>query len=162
MTGADAIPVDIEIEPFINNTEIEGDALKLKQVFLNVMANAIKFTPAGGKVTVKLATSALDVTVTVADTGCGISKADLQRVLLPFVQADNKLSRRFPGSGLGLAIAREFCMLHNGNLAIDSIEGVGTTVTITLPRHQEVPAGFNPRGRSIVEDGGESGLARRA
>jgi PAS domain S-box-containing protein len=114
--------------------QIPGDFLKLKQVLLNVLSNAVKFTTPGGQITVSIAVADDFITITVADTGCGISKADLARVLQPFVQAENSLSRRYQGSGLGLSIAQEFCSLHGGSLAIDSIEGQGTTVRITLPR----------------------------
>jgi len=114
--------------------EIPGDFLKLKQVLLNVLSNAVKFTPPGGKISVSVAFDPEFATITIADTGCGISKADLARVLQPFVQAENSLSRRHQGSGLGLSIAQEFCNLHGGSLTIDSVEGQGTTVRITLPR----------------------------
>jgi PAS domain S-box-containing protein len=114
--------------------DIPGDFLKLKQVLLNILSNAVKFTPAGGKITVGVAFTDDLAIITVADTGCGIAEADLSRVMQPFVQADNSLSRRFAGSGLGLPIAQEFCVLHGGNLEIDSVEGQGTTVRVTLPR----------------------------
>ncbi|HTJ63652.1 MAG TPA: ATP-binding protein [Alphaproteobacteria bacterium] len=114
--------------------EIPGDFLKLKQVLLNVLSNAVKFTPPGGRISVSVSFDDDFATITVADTGCGISKADLMRVLHPFVQAENSLSRRHQGSGLGLSIAQEFCNLHNGSLTIDSVESQGTTVRIALPR----------------------------
>jgi PAS domain S-box-containing protein len=128
--------------------EISGDFLKLKQVLLNVFSNAIKFTPAGGRITTKATFAPERVVISVSDTGCGISAADLQRVILPFVQVETALSRKFPGSGLGLAIARELCKLHGGQLTIDSVEGQGTTVHISLPRQPEsetVQAPGNPR-----------------
>jgi len=114
--------------------EIPGDFLKLKQVLLNVLSNAVKFTPPGGRISVSVSFDDDFATITVVDTGCGISKADLMRVLHPFVQAENSLSRRHQGSGLGLSIAQEFCNLHNGSLTIDSVESQGTTVRIALPR----------------------------
>jgi PAS domain S-box-containing protein len=114
--------------------EIPGDFLKLKQVLLNVLSNAVKFTPSGGRISVSIAFEDDFATITVADTGCGISKADLARVLHPFVQVENSLSRRYQGSGLGLSIAQEFCNLHSGSLTIDSVESQGTTVRIALPR----------------------------
>jgi len=114
--------------------EIPGDFLKLKQVLLNILSNAVKFTPAGGAIATTTAFDDAQVVISIADTGCGISKADLSKVLQPFVQADNSLSRRFEGSGLGLSIAQELCKLHGGILKIDSVEGQGTTVQIALPR----------------------------
>ncbi len=114
--------------------DIKGDFLKLKQVLLNLLSNAVKFTPAGGQVVTRVSFSPDTAVIEVADTGCGISEADLERVMLPFVQAENSLSRRFPGSGLGLSIARELCSLHRGTLSINSAVDRGTTVRISLPR----------------------------
>jgi PAS domain S-box-containing protein len=113
--------------------EIRGDFLKLKQVLLNIFSNAIKFTPAGGKITVRVSFTNMRAAVSVSDTGCGIPVADLKRVTLPFVQVANSLSRKYGGSGLGLSIARQLCLLHGGSLSIRSVEGKGTTVRIALP-----------------------------
>jgi two-component system cell cycle sensor histidine kinase PleC len=117
-----------------DSLEVPGDFMKLKQVLLNILSNAIKFTPAGGQVTTKVAFIQDRAEITVTDTGCGIAEADLERVTLPFVQVETALSRKFAGSGLGLAIARELCTLHAGRLDIESVEGEGTTVRISLPR----------------------------
>ena len=114
--------------------EIAGDFLKLKQVLLNILSNAIKFTPSGGRIGVGLAFTSDSAVISVSDTGCGISPENLKRVTQPFIQVENSLARKFPGSGLGLAIALELCKLHGGKLSIDSIEGEGTTVHITVPR----------------------------
>lgn len=118
------------------NPAIPGDSLKLKQVLLNILSNAIKFTQRGGTISVGLDYSDSQAVLTIADTGCGIPQAALERVTLPFVQAENTLSRRFGGSGLGLSIAHQLCILHGGKLDIDSMEGRGTTVRISLPRAQ--------------------------
>jgi PAS domain S-box-containing protein len=133
---AEAGGVMVEMGTPEESPRIEGDFLKLKQVLLNVLSNAVKFTPAGGKVTIGARVRADTVVITVTDTGCGISAGDLERVLLPFVQADNTLARKFHGSGLGLPIAQQFCVLHCGRLEIASKEGKGTTVTVTLPLRQ--------------------------
>ena len=113
---------------------IEGDFMKLKQVLLNILSNAIKFTPMGGQVMTTVAFTEDRALITVSDTGCGIAAVDLERVTQPFVQVETTLSRRFAGSGLGLSIARELCGLHGGALNIESTEGKGTTVRISLPR----------------------------
>ncbi|MDB5395505.1 MAG: domain S-box protein [Rhodospirillales bacterium] len=113
---------------------VRGDYLKLKQVLLNILSNAIKFTPRGGTVCVSLRLTETAALILVEDNGCGIPEADLERVVLPFVQAASSLSRKFEGSGLGLSIARGLCHLHGGALEIDSTEGEGTTVQILLPR----------------------------
>jgi len=113
--------------------EVRGDFLKLKQVLLNIFSNAIKFTPPGGKIFVRVSFNATQAVIAVSDTGCGIPAADLKRVTLPFVQVANSLSRKYGGSGLGLSIARQLCNLHGGRLTIRSVEGKGTTVRISLP-----------------------------
>jgi PAS domain S-box-containing protein len=126
--------VDLRLERPEGQPEIDGDFVKLKQVMLNVLSNAIKFTPPGGTVTVSARETENRVAITVADTGCGIPKADLARVARPFVQVENSLSRRHAGTGLGLSIAKQLCELHHGELHIESVEGEGTTVRMTLPR----------------------------
>ena len=126
--------VDLQLGDRGERTEIAGDLVKLKQVMLNVLSNAIKFTPSGGKVAVSTSGTDSDVTIIVTDTGCGISKADLQRVTRPFVQVESSLSRMHTGTGLGLSIAKQLCELHHGQLLIDSEEGKGTIVRMTLPR----------------------------
>jgi PAS domain S-box-containing protein len=113
--------------------QVRGDFLKLKQVLLNVFSNAIKFTPAGGKITVRVSFTERRAAVTVSDTGVGIPALELKRVTLPFVQVANSLSRKYGGSGLGLSIARQLCTLHGGKLTIRSVEGKGTAVRIVLP-----------------------------
>jgi two-component system cell cycle sensor histidine kinase PleC len=135
--------------------DIRGDFLKLKQVLLNIFSNAIKFTPAGGKIAVRVGFTRSQATVVVSDTSCGIPAADLKRVTLPFVQVANSLSRKYGGSGLGLSIARELCTLHGGNLTIRSVEDKGTTVRITLPLAARQPA-------SAIDDRARSSTSGRA
>jgi signal transduction histidine kinase len=111
-----------------------GDERKTKQVFLNLIANSIKFTPAGGTITItggwRLETG---VTVTVADTGIGIAEADLDRVLKPFEQVDSSFSRQHQGTGLGLPLVKAIMEMHGGTLELKSELGVGTQVTVTFP-----------------------------
>jgi len=114
--------------------DIPGDFIKLKQVLLNILSNAIKFTPAGGEITTRVLFDDANAVIAISDTGVGIAAADLERVTLPFFQVETALSRKFTGSGLGLSIARELIGLHGGKLEIASTEGQGTTVRITLPR----------------------------
>ena len=111
-----------------------GDRRALQQVLLNILSNAIKFTPAGGCV-VLAGERAPDggFAITIRDTGAGIEPDALGRVMEPFQQGDMTISRKFGGSGLGLAISRNLVLLHGGVLALASTPGAGTTVTITLP-----------------------------
>ncbi len=114
--------------------KIDADARRLKQVLINLLANAVKFTPPGGRVTVE-ADLAPDggARLVVRDTGIGMRPEDIPRALEPFSQVDNALSRRFEGTGLGLPLSRKLVELHGGHLAIESVLDHGTTVTVTLP-----------------------------
>ncbi len=112
---------------------LRGDARRLKQAVLNLLTNAIKFTPAGGSVEIDTSWSHAGLRVTVRDTGIGIAAEDLERVLKPFVQAENWLARQHDGAGLGLAITNAICELHGGTLTLKSELGHGTTACITLP-----------------------------
>ena len=106
-----------------------GDRDRLKQVFINVLDNAIKYSNAGGKIRVEAADMGGHVQIVVSDTGVGISKEDLPNIKNKFYKAN----KTRPGSGIGLALADEIIRRHKGRLDIESEEGVGTTVIITLP-----------------------------
>ncbi len=108
---------------------VYGDRNRLKQVFVNIIDNALKYTDAGGSVTVSSRVGPEQVQVIVSDTGCGIPAEHLPNVKKKFYKA-NQLVR---GSGIGLAVADEIIAMHGGSLTIKSVESQGTTVTITLP-----------------------------
>lgn len=108
---------------------IVGDRDRLKHVFINIIDNAIKYSNPGGRVRVEAADMGAHVQVVISDSGVGIAKADLPNVKNKFYKAN----RTRPGSGIGLALADEIVRRHKGKLEIESEEGVGTTVTITLP-----------------------------
>jgi len=112
---------------------IEADPRAIKQVLLNLMSNAVKFTPEGGKVAVRTFDATDGVVIQVADTGIGISEEDLTRVGRPFEQIENQHSKVHQGSGLGLALSKSLVEMHGGTLRIDSVLGKGTTVSFTLP-----------------------------
>lgn len=109
------------------------DAVKLKQVLLNLLTNAIKFTPRGGTVTLSTACCHGALTITVADSGVGIAAKDIPRVLTPFVQAAHTRTLSDEGSGLGLPLAKRLMELHGGTLSLESRLGHGTRVTVTVP-----------------------------
>ena len=113
---------------------IEADPRALKQVLLNLMSNAVKFTPDGGVVTVRGFDAADGIVLQVADTGIGIAAEDLPRVGRPFEQIESQHSKKHAGSGLGLALSKSLVELHGGALRIDSVVGKGTTVSFSLPR----------------------------
>jgi len=124
----------LEIRGPEEDIELWADETKLKQVLLNLVSNAIKFTPAGGRVSMRADVRADgSLAITIADSGIGIAKADLDRIFQPFVQVDSSLSRRHAGTGLGLPLARSFVELHGGTVEIDSEPGTGTRATVLLP-----------------------------
>lgn len=106
-----------------------GDRGKLRQVFINVIDNALKYSDPGDTTTVSARVEGNNIIIEVEDTGCGISAADLPKIKTKFYKAN--LTRR--GSGIGLAVADEIIQMHGGRLDVSSVEGEGTTVTITLP-----------------------------
>jgi len=113
---------------------VEADRDRLIQILLNLVDNAVKYTPEGGRVSV--AARAVDparVEITVADTGVGIPAADLPRITERFYRVDKARSRELGGTGLGLAIVKHLVIAHGGSLAIESEPGRGTTVQVTLP-----------------------------
>jgi len=118
---------------------LRADERKTKQVLLNLVTNAAKFTPRGGHIEI---TGSYDVeaglTLTVADNGIGIAPDDIGRVLEPFVQVDSSLSRQHQGTGLGLPLVKAIMELHGGALTLDSTVGVGTRVKITFPPERVV------------------------
>ena len=112
---------------------LRGDARRIKQAVVNLLTNAIKFTPAGGSVDISASWSSDGMALTVTDTGIGIATADLERVMKPFVQVENWLARKHEGAGLGLAITKSICDLHGGTLVLESTLGQGTVARILLP-----------------------------
>jgi len=113
---------------------VEGDARRLRQMFVGLLSNAGKFTGEGGRILV-LARAASDggLTIAVADTGVGMTHEQIVLALKPFAQVQGHLARTQEGAGLGLPIAMGIVRLHGGSLYIDSQPGTGTTVVVTLP-----------------------------
>lgn len=122
--GLDLLYIEPEALP-----PIFGDHDRLRQVFINIIDNAIKYSNPGGRIRIETADMGNHIQIVVSDTGVGISKADLPNIKKKFYKAN----RTRPGSGIGLALADEIIRRHKGRMEIDSEEGVGTTVTISLP-----------------------------
>jgi two-component system phosphate regulon sensor histidine kinase PhoR len=113
---------------------VSADRDRLAQILINLVDNAVKYTPAGGRVTVRAREGEPGrVEVSVMDTGVGIPAADLPRITERFYRVDKARSRELGGTGLGLAIVKHLVLAHGGELAIESVEGRGTTVRFTLP-----------------------------
>ena len=116
---------------------INADFRRLKQILVNLISNAIKFTPAEGSIIVKQTvnpTTAL-VELSITDTGIGISSEDSSRLFEPFVQLDSGLARHHEGTGLGLSLVKHLVTLHNGTIALHSKPGKGSTFTVSLPNN---------------------------
>ena len=113
--------------------EIDADHRGLKQVLLNLISNAVKFTPEGGDITVALRREDSHIRIAVTDTGIGIAPADVARLARPFEQVEGQHSKTTQGTGLGLALTKSLIELHRGELLIESEPGKGTTVSFALP-----------------------------
>jgi CheY-like chemotaxis protein len=134
------ITVSCTVDPAL--TKMRADQRRLKQILVNLLANAVKFTPEGGRVTLAV-TPAADspaVVFAVSDTGIGIAAADLGRLFKSFEQIDSKLSRQFEGTGLGLALVARMVELHGGKVSVVSEPDRGSCFTVVLPLGQATQA----------------------
>ncbi|MDR0914381.1 MAG: HAMP domain-containing histidine kinase [Oscillospiraceae bacterium] len=122
------------------DSTIYGDKNRLRQVFLNIIDNALKYSQKGDSIAIDIKETHSNIVISISDTGCGIAPEDLPRVKEKFYKA-NKLIN---GAGIGLAVADEIVALHKGEIAIESSIGVGTTVTITLPIFNKIVAQTAP------------------
>lgn len=108
---------------------VMGDKNRIKQVFINIIDNALKYTPSSGVIGIQVTSSDDTVTIAISDNGCGIPAEHLPKVKEKFYKANQTIR----GSGIGLAVADEIMQLHKGSLTIESTEGIGTTVTLVFP-----------------------------
>lgn len=123
------------------------DARLVRQILINLISNATKFTPQGGKITISIDRERNgDLCMSVADTGIGIAPEHIEDALTPFRQVDNELGRRYEGTGLGLPLSKAFVELHGGSLVLSSQLGKGTIVTARLPRDRLSDAGTSAAG----------------
>jgi PAS domain S-box-containing protein len=118
---------------------LRADELKLRTVLLNLLSNAMKFTPAGGEIEVSASADPGGLAIAVADTGVGIAAEDFDKVSEPFGQVDGRLSRLHAGTGLGLPLVKAIMELHGGSLRLESTVGVGTRVTARFPPERALP-----------------------
>jgi signal transduction histidine kinase len=122
---------------------VNGDRAKIKQILYNLLSNAVKFTPVGGLVDINanINNEANDkiLTITVCDTGIGISEENKDILFHPFKQIDSFYSRQHEGTGLGLALVSKFVEMHNGNIDVDSKPGKGSCFTVNIPVKKNIP-----------------------
>ena len=111
----------------------QADAERLGQVLDNLVSNAIKYTPDGGGVSIKMTHTGDAATIAVSDTGIGIPEAEQAQMFSRFFRTSNARESGVDGSGLGLAITRGIVEAHGGTIGFDSVEGVGTTFRLTVP-----------------------------
>jgi PAS domain S-box-containing protein len=131
---AQAAGIAVAVRSALPELLVWADERRLRQVLLNLVSNAVKFTPKGGSVDVELGRGAAGQTeIVVRDTGIGIAAEDLSRVIEPFRQVDSGHARRHDGTGLGLAICDRLVRLHGGVLSLASTLGRGTAATVSLP-----------------------------
>jgi PAS domain S-box-containing protein len=123
-----------------NLGRIWADELKLKQIVTNLLNNASKFTHAG-QITLRVGQEEEVVWVEVADTGIGLTAAQMEKIFRPFVQADSSTTRKYGGTGLGLAISRHYAQMMGGDIGVRSELGQGATFTLRLPLRRDMPAG---------------------
>ena len=127
--------VTVDVQAPSETVEAKLDPQALQRVLMNLLNNAVKFTPEGGTVTVRLEATPKTLTVEVADTGVGIEEAFLPHLFDAFKQESTGSGRVYEGSGLGLTITKRLVNLMNGTITVDSTKGEGTTFIVTLPRY---------------------------
>lgn len=141
-------------------SRVYGDAIRIQQIFLNILSNGVKFTPAGGTIRVRLTSVDSTVEVEVSDTGKGISREFLPRVFESLSQEGGSSTREHGGLGLGLSIVRQLVEMHGGTVRAESEgPGRGSTFTVSLPAHSLVTTVARPR---LVPDAAEALPARDA
>ena len=132
----------LRLETFVDPAlaSVLADRDKLEKILLNLVFNALKFTPSGGKVALRAEKLGQEFVLSVADTGMGISEKNLPHVFDRFWQADDSSKRKYQGVGIGLALVKELAEIQAGKVTLESQEGKGTTVTVRLPYQKAEPA----------------------
>jgi signal transduction histidine kinase len=136
--------------------DLKGDAQALRRLLLILIDNAVKFTPEGGKIEVKLKAEKTAAVVTVHDTGCGIPAAELPLIFDRFYRVDKARARDRGGAGLGLAIARWIVSVHGGGVTAESRPGEGATFRVTFPLAEDDAAPQRIAGQNSSIHGGKS------
>ena len=128
----------LQIEAPEDLPQVHGDPSRTTQVIINLLSNAYKYTPEGGKIDVRASLEEPFVRCTVQDTGIGMSEDDQRKLFTKFFRADNPDAREQPGTGLGLCIVKNIVELQGGEITVESEAGVGTTFSFTIPTAESV------------------------
>lgn len=136
--------VEVEIHAPGERVELDADAEQVERAVMNLVSNALKFTPAGGRVDIRVGDEGATASVSVTDTGVGIASEDVGRLFDRFYRAPSAVREAVPGTGLGLSIVRAIAERHHGSITVDSRPGAGSTFTLRLPRVQDSPVGDPP------------------
>lgn len=147
MPSAAAAGLTFEVACPEEGLPVEGDASQLERVVMNLLTNAVKYTPSGGRVALTATSAGGHAVVAVQDTGIGIPEEEQPSLFTPFFRASNAVDRAITGSGLGLSIVRSIIEQHHGDIELRSGRDQGTTVTVRIPLRHGEPAG-PPRGVS--------------
>ena len=140
--------VALKSECALADTRVDADRDQLRQLVLHLGSNAVKFTPPGGQVILRLTGDGRDLTLQVEDTGIGIPEGELEKIFDRFYQVDSSLVRRYGGAGLGLAICKSIVEWHGGRVFADSSPGKGSCFTVVLPRRTGPRVVVRPHSRS--------------
>ncbi|MCJ7435465.1 MAG: ATP-binding protein, partial [Anaerolineales bacterium] len=139
---------NIQVSPLTESVIVRADARRLKQILVNLLGNAVKFTPQDGELGLEIQTNASErkVRLTVWDKGIGIKPEDLRKLFKPFVQLDSSLAREYSGTGLGLSLVKRLVELHNGGIEVESVFGEGSRFTVSLPWSSQdtIPIPYKP------------------
>jgi len=152
--AADAKSIELHLSIDNNISDLAGDTARLRQVLWNLLANAVKFTPAGGRIEVSAKDGPTDLEITVRDSGPGIDSDFLPHIVEPFRRGESLTTRTVGGLGLGLAIVRHLVEAHGGTVTADNAEGGGSILLVRLPtarptRHEQ-PTPLPLRGRRVL------------
>ncbi len=157
------IQLDINLPHYLPNLLV--DERRIRQVLINLLTNAVKFTPEGGKVTLTASQVETDTNpaqtflrIAITDTGIGISSENVDKLFKPFVQIDSALNRQYTGTGLGLALVKQIVELHGGQVGLTSKIGEGSCFTVDLPSDPTTIIHFQPQIVSKIDNQKENNL----
>jgi signal transduction histidine kinase len=133
---------DLSVEQSYDDADgiVEADDTRVRQIVSSVLSNAIRYSPNGTEIKISAWITDLLFNVTISDNGIGIDEKDKNELFTLFFRADNESTRSVAGTGIGLVTSKQIAELHGGELTLDSTEGIGTTVHISLPRYRTRPS----------------------